>query len=114
MIGHSSDGPTRTRPELENPDWRRDAFDALLSNLIEAASVSECIGDDAGNDAGSIVGPRRFLHAGGDVDGVSVDADRTPGVALFTDDDVSAVDADAEIRRDAQQMTTRRALPPNP
>src|ERR1700730_14547737 len=88
---------TRTDPELKNLNWRRDAFDALLSNLIEAASVRECIGDDTRNDTSSIVGPRRFLHARSDVYGIPVDADRTLGVALFTDDDVTAVDADSEI-----------------
>src|ERR1700726_4199411 len=104
---------TRTRPELKNLDWRRDAFDALLSNLIEAASVRECIGDDTRNDTSSIVGPRRFLHASSDVYGIPVDADRTLGVALFTDDDVAAVDADSEIRRDAEKLTIGVALARN-
>jgi hypothetical protein len=91
-------------------DRHGDPLDPLLADRTDPRAVGERGRAGFGDDAADVVGPRCLFHAGRDIDGVAIDADRAPGVALLADDDVAAVNADAKGGRRAERALVGRAL----
>src|SRR6266436_8799534 len=88
--------PRSSESVFADRNRRRDALDLLGADRTDAAAIGERLRNDFGYHAADVVGAGRLFHAGGDIDGIAIDADRSLGIALLADDDGAAMDADAK------------------